>query len=284
MSSSKNFSSSPPTDTRAKYLREKKSSDKFLKYLTALILGAISFALMYILNNEFVNIAFGAIGATLIYIFFLYIRYGVLPFFFPSPKYEPAIPFGKFDPKMFQPQKWGVSEKKFFEVFKSKEDYEKFVKTIDSRLERVVETFEGRVIKFDPDEINTLIGKILDIIEREGSFLSGFEIEDREHMRVALGIAIFHAILFHFGHTPSGVLSIFLKDKVVKKVLNEYTKGKTLQPANEVFKKAGEYLTYLHLTKLKPTDFPEDAEIFGQDIELSVLEFIKRKFKTLPEK
>jgi hypothetical protein len=291
---------SPSYDPKTKTRLEQKSSDFLLKILAFFVVLLIATVLFQIIGEAFFgektfvwigNLREGpltyAIATATVFLsgygFYYYLKEKVLPFFFPEPIEEPPIPFGKFDRKLFQPEKWGVDPKRFYDIFKSKEDYEKFVRTIDKRLERKVETFEGKVIEFNPDEINELIGKLLNIIEKEGEILSGIKIEDKEHMRIALGMALFHAILFHFGHVPSETLGIFIKDKVVKKVLSEYHKGKSIQASNEVFKKAGQYLKYLHITKLKPFDFPEDINLF-EGFDMSVLEYINKKFRTIPEK
>jgi hypothetical protein len=291
------FSSPKNEDLREKAWKQRKSLNFLLK-ISVFFLSLIIFSVLFeaigegffgekgiswignFLENSYSYFLSASTVFVSGYLFHKYLKENVWSFFFPEPKQEPPIPFGNFDEKLFQPEKWKVSPKRFLSIFK---DYEKFVRTIDSRLERRVETFEGKVIEFNPDEINNVIGKLLDIIEREGKALTGIEIEDKEHLRIALGLAIFHAILFHFGHVPSETLGIFIKDKVVKKVLAEYHKGKTIQPVNEVFKKAGEYLKYFHITRIKPTDFPEDLPLFDK-FSLSVLEFINRKYKTLPEK
>jgi len=236
----------------------------------------------------FFNALFQVGGVIALFVgFFLYYKRKVLSFFFQEGIKEPPIEYGAFDPKLFQPEKWGVSKKDFLSVFNGKEAYEKFVRTITKRLKKRVELFEGGYKEFNPDEINALIGKILNLIEERGVALTGVELssEDRKLFRISVGLALFHHILFNFGHVPSGTLSIFLKDKVVKKVLTEYPKGQTLVPDNEVFKKAGDFLTLLHTARVNPTDFPDDFEIFSSAgaPELSVLEFLSRKFKTLPD-
>ena len=231
---------------------------------------------------QFLLVVSGLIG------FWLFYRFVPLRFVFRQPEIEPAIEYGKFDPKFIQPEKWGIKKEQFLSLFKSQEDFEKFVRVIDKRMKRKIELFEGGYKEFNLDEVNDLIGKLLDIIEKEGDILASKKVSKRDkwHMRASLGLAILHRILFWFGHIPEGALSIFFKNdergKVTKLVLAEYTRGKSLRPTNPIFEKAGRYLSYLHLAKVSVNDFPEDFELFDTP-EMSVLEFIDKKFKTLPD-
>ena len=220
--------------------------------------------------------------------FWLFYRFVPLRFVFRQPEIEPAIEYGKFDPNLIQPEKWGIEKEQFLSLFKSQEDFEKFVRVIDKRMKRKIELFEGGYKEFNPGEVNEIIGKLLDIIEKEGDILASKKVSEKDkwHMRASLGLAILHRILFWFGHIPEGAISIFFKNdergKVTKLVLAEYPRGKTLRPTNPIFEKAGRYLSYLHLAKVSVNDFPEDFELFDTP-EMSVLEFIDKKFKTLPD-